>query len=95
MKLNKRYLTSLIARAKNQEIENFTDEEIERVFKNTAHETRNIKNFKELVRRGNMIKFKCKECGKLQYSSNIEIAPCIKCGGKIEVWELEEEENEK
>jgi len=42
-----------------------------------------------------MIKFKCKECGELQYSSNIEIAPCIKCGGKIEVWELEEEENEK
>ena len=42
-----------------------------------------------------MIKFKCKECGKEQYSSNIEIAPCIKCGGEIGFWELEEEENEK
>jgi len=41
-----------------------------------------------------MIKFKCKKCGELQYSSNIEIAPCIKCGGKIEVWEIEEEEYE-
>ena len=41
-----------------------------------------------------MIKFKCKECGELQYSSNIEIAPCINCGGEIEVWEIEEEEYE-
>jgi len=41
-----------------------------------------------------MIQFKCKECGELQYSSNIEIAPCIKCGGEIEVDSLEEDKDE-
>jgi hypothetical protein len=40
-----------------------------------------------------MIQFKCKECGTLQYSSCVEIAPCIECGGEIEVWELEEEDD--
>jgi len=44
----------------------------------------------EFIRRVVMIQFKCRECGELQYSSNIEIAPCIKCGGKIEVDSLEE-----
>lgn len=47
-----RYSISLIARAKNERIENFSDEEIKRVFKNTAHETKNIKEFKALVRMG-------------------------------------------
>ena len=41
-----------------------------------------------------MIKFKCKECGKLQCSSCIEIAPCIECGGEIEVESIGKKEEE-
>ena len=44
-----RHYIDLIARAKNQEIEDFSDEEIERVFKKTVLKTKNIEKFKELV----------------------------------------------
>lgn len=44
-----RHYIDLIARAKNQEIEDFLDEEIERVFKKTVLKTKNIEKFKELV----------------------------------------------
>ena len=47
-----RHYIDLIARAKNQEIEDFSDEEIERVFKNTVFKTVNIEKFKELVEKG-------------------------------------------
>ena len=47
-----RHYIDLIARAKNQEIEDFSDEEIERVFKNTVLKTKNIEKFKELVEKG-------------------------------------------
>ena len=40
-----------------------------------------------------MIKFKRKECGAEEYSSCISITPCQSCGGKLEVWDIEEEEN--
>jgi uncharacterized OB-fold protein len=46
-----------------------------------------------MVKGGQMIRFRCKECGELQYSSCVDIAPCIECGGEIEVWELEEEDD--
>jgi hypothetical protein len=39
-----------------------------------------------------MIHFKCKECGSMEHSSCIQITPCQDCGGEIEVWELEEED---
>jgi len=47
-----RHYIDIIARAKNQEIEDFSDEEIERVFKNTVFKTVNIEKFKELVEKG-------------------------------------------
>ena len=36
-----------------------------------------------------MVVFKCKECGKLQYSSCLNKEPCIYCGGEIEVEDVE------
>ena len=47
-----RHYIDIIARAKNQEIEDFSDEEIERVFKKTVLKTKNIEKFKELVEKG-------------------------------------------
>ena len=47
-----RHYIDIIARAKNQEIEDFLDEEIERVFKKTVLKTKNIEKFKELVEKG-------------------------------------------
>jgi len=50
MNNHERYLLSLIAKAKNEKIEDFSDKEIKRVFRNTSHETKNIKEFKKMVR---------------------------------------------
>jgi len=36
-----------------------------------------------------VVVFKCKECGKLQYSSCLNKEPCIYCGGEIEVEDVE------
>ena len=47
-----RHYIDLIARAKNQEIEDFSEKEIERVFKKTVFKTVNIEKFKELVEKG-------------------------------------------
>ena len=47
-----RYLLLIIAKAKNKEIKNFTDEEINRVFKNTGNKKKHIKNFIKLVHQG-------------------------------------------
>ena len=47
-----RHYIDIIARAKNQEIEDFSDEEIERVFKKTVLKTKNIEKFKESVEKG-------------------------------------------
>jgi len=47
-----RYLLLIIAKAKNEEIENFTYEEINRVFENTVNKKRHIKNFIKLVHQG-------------------------------------------
>jgi hypothetical protein len=43
---------SLVARAKNENIKDLSDKEIIRVFKGTAHEIKNIEEFKMLVLNG-------------------------------------------
>jgi hypothetical protein len=49
---HERHSLNLIARARNEKIENFTDEEIIRVFENTMIKTKNIKKFKKLIDKG-------------------------------------------
>ena len=39
-----------------------------------------------------MVHFKCVECGSTEHSSCIDITPCQKCGGKIEVESVGEKE---
>lgn len=39
-----------------------------------------------------MIVFKCTKCGGLQYSSCLRDDPCVYCGGKIQVHDVEREE---
>ena len=48
----KRYFASLVARAKNENIKDLSDEEIIRVFKGTVQEKKNAVEFKMLVLNG-------------------------------------------